>query len=43
MKLERQVVSFLSDGTFGSKDLAKLSSQQSEGLDLLRAELFNTL
>jgi hypothetical protein len=26
MKLEKQVTSFLSNGTFGSKELAKLSS-----------------
>lgn len=34
---------FLAKGTFGSKDLAKLSTTDYEGLDLLRKELFSTM
>lgn len=30
-------------GTFGSKDLAKLSTADMEGFDYLRNQLFNTL
>lgn len=41
--MDTRVREFLDKGTFGSKDLAKLSTADLEGLDLLRNQIFDTL